>query len=335
MSLQYLIFPVMIAFCLQALLVMATDLPDRNSAQSCLRPYLNRGPEEQTQVPWEHCIGRVEDKQALSLLKKGQYQEAAWTLDEGNTQTTQEQAELILWFLETLMRDAAVGDSDISKLGMGGATKPMSVILPLGVHGVFKKKRLFHPSSSYRSEIAAYRLDRLFRFRLVPMTIKRHIAGHKGSLQYFIRGAKTASHIHGYRKSPNLNVFDYLIRNRDRNSDNILITKGREIAIDHGLCLRRFSILGCCLAYTDQIKKSLGVWSHPVRQHVLHPSTHIREFVASGHILRKMERILYHDLHHELSDLISKHQIAEIEYRKTRLLDYLYKAGFLRKFSGM
>ena len=291
---------------------------------SCLRPYLAQGEDGVASVPWDLCLGRIEDRKIRYFLSQGYYQEAIWFLEESGLF---QQANLVYWFLHTIMTDTIIDKNNIKKLGMGGATKPKSVSLPLGIRGVFKKKKSMHPSSDYKSEIAAYHFDRMFGFRLVPMTVRRVVKGVPGSMQYFIKGATPVSKIPGYQRSKNLNVFDYLISNKDRNGENILVAWDREIGIDHGLSLRGANILGRFLKNTDKINNSLGIVYHPIRQVIVHPTTHIREFQASAHILSRLEKASLDDLKAGLSEYISDSKIYRIFDKKNRLIALLRQAS--------
>ena len=167
----------------------------------------------------------------------------------------------------------------------------------------------------------------MFGFRLVPMTVRRVVKGVPGSMQYFIKGATPVSKIPGYQRSKNLNVFDYLISNKDRNGENILVAWDREIGIDHGLSLRGANILGRFLKNTDKINNSLGIVYHPIRQVIVHPTTHIREFQASAHILSRLEKASLDDLKAGLSEYISDSKIYRIFDKKNRLIALLRQAS--------
>lgn len=53
-----------------------------------------------------------------------------------------------------------------------------------GIGGVFK------PGYRYKSERAAYLVDKFFKFDLIPTTVIRNIEGKEGSFQQFIPNAK-------------------------------------------------------------------------------------------------------------------------------------------------
>ena len=60
--------------------------------------------------------------------------------------------------------------------------------LKCDIKAIFKRKKN-HPSSNYKFEIAAYKVDRYFSFNFVPMTIRKKFQKHIGSLQYFINNS--------------------------------------------------------------------------------------------------------------------------------------------------
>ena len=108
-----------------------------------------------------------------------------------------------------------------------------------------------HFTDRYVYELAAYRLDRLFRIDLVPPTIVREIEGKRGSVQYWIEDAisvgkaiadghqpKDAARFR--RNKISMNVLDALIHNIDRQPTNVLVTPADDgfYLIDHSRSFR-------------------------------------------------------------------------------------------------
>src|SRR5262249_35793567 len=94
---------------------------------------------------------------------------------------------------------------------------------------------------SYKSEIAAYELDKLLALDMVPPAIERQVNGDTGAAIMWIDGVKSVKESGG--KVPSgpawdkpirrMLMFDNLIGNPDRNSGNILIgPPGELILID-------------------------------------------------------------------------------------------------------
>ena len=95
---------------------------------------------------------------------------------------------------------------------------------------------------SYKSEIAAYELDRLLNMRMVPPAVERQIDNETGAAVMWVVGMKSVKELGG--KVPSgadwgkpirqMQMFDNLIRNIDRNAGNILIGRpGDLLLIDH------------------------------------------------------------------------------------------------------
>src|SRR5262245_34044819 len=95
---------------------------------------------------------------------------------------------------------------------------------------------------SYKSEIAAYQLDRLLNMQMVPPAVERRIGDDTGAAVMWLSGMKSVKELGG--KVPSgavwgkpirqMLMFDNLIRNIDRNAGNILIGQpGDLILIDH------------------------------------------------------------------------------------------------------
>jgi hypothetical protein len=95
---------------------------------------------------------------------------------------------------------------------------------------------------SYKSEIAAYELDKLLMLNMVPPAVERRISGDAGAAIMWLDGTKSVKETGG--KVPTgpqfgrplrvMQMFDNLIGNADRNAGNILIDGASNvILIDH------------------------------------------------------------------------------------------------------
>jgi hypothetical protein len=96
---------------------------------------------------------------------------------------------------------------------------------------------------SYRSEIAAYELDKLLGLGMVPPTVERRVDGETGSAQLWVedctllrdRDPNTSPDIAAWnRQVYRQRVWDNLIGNIDRNQGNLLVDQAWNlILIDH------------------------------------------------------------------------------------------------------
>jgi len=135
---------------------------------------------------------------------------------------------------------------------------------------------------SYKSEIAAYELDKLLALNMVPPAVERRINGEAGAAIMWLDGTRSVKETGG--KVPTgpqfgrplrvMQMFDNLIGNADRNAGNILIDGASNvILIDHS----RAFIAGDKLPWkfervdgelwakfktltSQQLKTSLGQW---------------------------------------------------------------------------
>ncbi len=96
---------------------------------------------------------------------------------------------------------------------------------------------------SYKSEIAAYELDRLLGLDMVPVTVERRVGADFASVQRWVEGCRQLKDVdqsacprplEWARQVCRQRVFDNLIANIDRNAGNLLIdAEWNLILIDH------------------------------------------------------------------------------------------------------
>jgi hypothetical protein len=134
-----------------------------------------------------------------------------------------------------------------------GVTKPRRVMFKpggLAAGAVFKPLQPGRKGGgffeSYKSEIAAYELDKLLGLGMVPPTVERRYAGETGSLQLWVenvtllKGRKpeaAAAAAAWNRQVHRQRVWDALTANIDRNAGNLLVDpEWNLILIDHSRC---------------------------------------------------------------------------------------------------
>jgi hypothetical protein len=108
---------------------------------------------------------------------------------------------------------------------------------------------------SWRTEIAAYELDKLLGLGMVPATVERTYNGKKGSLQFWVttkmseaervqKKLQPPSRFEWDEQVARIRLFDNLIYNTDRHLNNLLITEDWKIRlIDHSRSFRPFTQL--------------------------------------------------------------------------------------------
>jgi hypothetical protein len=107
--------------------------------------------------------------------------------------------------------------------------------LPPGVHRGFRQ--------SYKSEIAAYELDKLLKMDMVPPSVERRLKGNTGAAQQWVENVVDATdpavpsgadRTHWDDQLVRMAMFDNLIGNRERNRRNMLRdAEWNLILIDH------------------------------------------------------------------------------------------------------
>jgi len=108
---------------------------------------------------------------------------------------------------------------------------------------------------SWKTEVAAYELDKLLGLGMVPATVERAVGGKKGSLQFWIDSKMSeAERVEKKLQPPRrfdwdeqvarIRMFDNLIYNTDRHLNNLRITEDWKIRlIDHSRSFRPFDQL--------------------------------------------------------------------------------------------
>jgi hypothetical protein len=96
---------------------------------------------------------------------------------------------------------------------------------------------------SYKTEIAAYELDKLLEMDMVPPTVERELEGDKGAAQLWVENVvdgtnagspSRAEQKHWKSQLARMKMFDNLVGNRDRNMGNVLRDRAWNlILIDH------------------------------------------------------------------------------------------------------
>lgn len=147
--------------------------------------------------------------------------------------------------------------------------------LPPGIHRGFRE--------SYKSEIAAYELDKLLKMDMVPPTVERQIDGIDGAAQQWVEHVVDAmdpalpdgeSRARWENEQVRMTMFDNLIGNRDRNRRTmlrdpawnlILIDQTRAFGVESDLVHKMSGIDDAYWARIDrltrkQLDDALGMW---------------------------------------------------------------------------
>lgn len=121
-----------------------------------------------------------------------------------------------------------------------GISDAQYVEFPNGTVGIWKPKRVNKHGIDHdvqKSEIAAFKVDRFLGYNKTPITIEKEIEGQPGTVQLVVDSLKVSPDEYDPKE---LSLFDYLVRNHDRNPGNYLLTQqGHMVPIDHGLTFYR------------------------------------------------------------------------------------------------
>jgi len=188
---------------------------------------------------------------------------------------------------ETFLETARITRSEVVGLGV---TRPRHVFFAPGGLAESAAWKPLRPGvykgyyESYRSEIAAYELDKLLWLSMVPVAVERSHEGQAGAIILWVapvtmykdlKKETTPSGLQWMRQLDQMRFFDQLIANPDRNSGNFMVDPaGNLILIDHSRAfapgfrlevdkLPRFdaTILKRVTELTDeQLTAQLGKW---------------------------------------------------------------------------
>jgi hypothetical protein len=123
---------------------------------------------------------------------------------------------------------------------------------------------------SWRTEVAAYEVDKIIGLGMVPATIEREHRGVRGSLQWWVESEWSESARRRDKIQPpdatawnrqnlDMMLFDNLIYNNDRHLNNILVTKNFELRlIDHSRAFRTLAGLKDASMLTGFSRKLLA-----------------------------------------------------------------------------
>jgi hypothetical protein len=210
--------------------------------------------------------------------------------------------------VEDFLRSAeVVGVEDVD----WGVLNPKKVTLrkgPVQLDAAFKYYTGRNPRTgmweSWEAEIVAYELDKLLELDMVPPTVEKRVSGKRGSVQLWVEDCRLWNDVQGAPAGradwgefvARMKLFDNLIRNTDRNGQNILIDADwHPVLIDHSQTLN-----GGDLLEGDEL-----------------PSHFDRALVE------RVRALSYDGLKPRLGDLIRDGQIKDIVKRRDKLMEYL------------
>jgi hypothetical protein len=118
----------------------------------------------------------------------------------------------------------------------GGPVARMAwLVLPPGIHRGF--------FTSYKTQIAAYELDRLLKMDMLPPTVERQLQGNTGAATLWVENVVTwkkdappaqTNRAEWDKQLARMTMFDMLIDNRNRNEATALVDRaGNLILLDH------------------------------------------------------------------------------------------------------
>jgi hypothetical protein len=147
-----------------------------------------------------------------------------------------------------------------------GVTKPKRGYFAAGGPAASAAWKVLRPGrpngywESYKSEIAAYQLDRMLGMNMVPPAVEKHWKGQKGAAVLWlhpVRSWKTVEDLpkpeSWSREAIRMKMFDNLIGNSDRNAGNFLVDEQWNLfLIDHSRAFVHDSKLPYAMGRVDK-----------------------------------------------------------------------------------
>jgi hypothetical protein len=152
-----------------------------------------------------------------------------------------------------------------------GVTRPKRIFLPEGGLANSAAWKPLRPGfrngywESYKSEIAAYELDKVLDLDMVPVVVERRIDGNPGAAILWIEGVRTWTEVQPLTKPTSwsrqlarMKLFDDLIGNPDRNKGNLLVDNAWNLyLIDHSRAFLDDRALPQTIDHVDS-----SLWAH-------------------------------------------------------------------------
>ncbi len=158
---------------------------------------------------------------------------------------------------------------------------------------------------SWKTEVAAYELDKMIGLGMVPATVERRHRRDRGSMQWWIDNSMSESDRLERNIPPpdiatwndqmyTMRLFDNLIYNVDRNASNMLITEDWDV---------------CLIDHSRSFRLSNDLWQ----------ATSMLRFSAS--VLEGIEQLTEDSMKERLGDYLSIHQIRAVLVRRDLILE--------------
>jgi hypothetical protein len=157
--------------------------------------------------------------------------------------------------------------------------------LPPGIHKGFW--------DSYKSEIAAYELDKMLGLGMVPPTVERRIDGNRGAAVLWIHNVRSWEEALRAPKAPSWNrnvvrmkLWDNLVGNSDRNKGNLFVDyTGNLFLIDHSRAFTREKKL-----YQQLENIDMELWQRMLALDLDTLKTAIGTWVGTGELKAMLQR---------------------------------------------
>jgi hypothetical protein len=179
----------------------------------------------------------------------------------------------------------------------------------------------------YRREKAAYLVDRILGFHMVPVVRIAKFDGDIGSLQEWIEDTSPADatlETYDSRDIWKAGLFDLIIGQTDRHSGNFLTKFNKPILIDNGFAFPSYAAKGDNRSLILS-RFSYAIWDCPIPERYLHAIARLKQEKVKALLSKYLGPKTIALMYERIDDLLSRKKASIHKYKVIKKLDHVPK----------